>query len=73
MLMDKTRIDYDHEKGKSVRRSNNPALQREIDEYNTTEAVKLMREKQRKRMQNMSKDDIVEEIREKIIREKNGK
>lgn len=71
--MDKTRIDYDHEKGKSVRRSNNPALQREIDEYNTTEAVKLMREKQRKRMQNMSKDDIVEEIREKIIREKNGK
>lgn len=43
--MDKTRIDYDYDKKKSVRRSNNPALQREIDDYNRNEAVEFMRRK----------------------------
>lgn len=70
MLMDKTRIDYDYEKGKSVRRSNNPALQREIDEYNTTEAVRVLREKQRRRREKMSREDIVEDLREQIAKEK---
>lgn len=70
MLMDKTRIDYDYEKGKSVRRSSDPALQREIDNYNRNEAVKMMREKQRRRMEKMNKEDIVEEIREQIQKQK---
>lgn len=59
--MDKTRIDYDYDKKKSVRRSNNPALQREIDDYNRNEAVEFMR---RKKMRNMTPEQKVEQIRE---------
>lgn len=59
--MDKTRIDYDYDKKKSVRRSNNPALQREIDDYNRNEAVEFMR---RKKMRNMTAEQKVEQMRE---------
>lgn len=59
--MDKTRIDYDYDKKKSVRRSNNPALQREIDDYNRNEAVEFMR---RKKMRNMTAEQKIEQMRE---------
>lgn len=70
MLMDKTRIDYDYDKKKSVRRSNNPALQRELDEYNTTEAVRRMRERKKRQAEKMSNDEIAQQMRENIENEK---
>ncbi|MBQ9311740.1 MAG: hypothetical protein IJ213_01710 [Bacteroidales bacterium] len=72
MLMDKTRIDYDYDKKKSVRRSNNPALQRELDEYNTTEAVRRMRERKKRQAEKMSNDEIAQQMRENIENEKKG-
>lgn len=62
MAMDKTRIDYDYDKKNGVRRSSNPALQRDIDDYNRNEAVELMKKKQA--IKSGSTEDMIEQIRE---------
>lgn len=71
MLMDKTRIDYDYKKGESVRRSNNPSLQRDIDKYNATEAVEFLKKRQQQRQQEKSREQLVEEMRDKVNKNNN--
>ena len=58
--MDKTRIDYDYDKKTSVRHSNDPALDRELREYNKNEAVEFMRRK--KALRELSNEEKIEQI-----------
>lgn len=60
--MDKTRIDYNYDKKTSIRRSNDPALDRELREYNKNEALEFMRRK--KAMRELSNAEKIENIRE---------